>query len=196
MYVAACVAGDGYVGLAALPDPGVAVDSLYEDGVAVSADASPYLRGEPGACSLGYSFEEPGVASAEFGVVGVDLFGLPVEYAYALLGDFVVASSAHFCVCLVSHRVYKHIVCLFGRKRGGAARLARGAHNPKVGSSNLPPATILLAVRVLCVDPLPPILVFGWLPCFSCWFSVLGLFLGLFCVCSGSEWLLVGCCSA
>ena len=28
-------------------------------------------------------------------------------------------------------------------ERGGAARLARGAHNPKVGSSNLPPATIL-----------------------------------------------------
>jgi hypothetical protein len=26
-------------------------------------------------------------------------------------------------------------------ERGGAARLARGAHNPKVGSSNLPPAT-------------------------------------------------------
>lgn len=29
-------------------------------------------------------------------------------------------------------------------KRDGAARLARGAHNPKVGSSNLPPATIQL----------------------------------------------------
>ena len=29
-------------------------------------------------------------------------------------------------------------------ERGGAARLARGAHNPKVGSSNLPPATIIL----------------------------------------------------
>ena len=28
-----------------------------------------------------------------------------------------------------------------GGKRGRAARLARGAHNPKVGSSNLPPAT-------------------------------------------------------
>jgi hypothetical protein len=45
VYVAACVAGDGYMGFTALPDAGVAVDSLYEDGVAVSADASPYLLG-------------------------------------------------------------------------------------------------------------------------------------------------------
>ena len=45
MHVAACVAGHGYVGLAALPYPGVAVDARYEDGVAVSADASPYLLG-------------------------------------------------------------------------------------------------------------------------------------------------------
>ena len=45
MHVAACVAGDGYVGFAALPDAGVAVDALYEDGVAFSADASPYLFG-------------------------------------------------------------------------------------------------------------------------------------------------------
>ena len=71
------------------------------------------------------------------------MFGLLVEYAYALLGDVVVAAVAHFCVCLVSHRVYKRIDCLFGAERGRAARLARGAHNPKVGSSNLPPATIL-----------------------------------------------------
>ena len=143
MYVAACVAGNGYVGFAALPDPGVAVDALYEDCVTVSADASPYLRGDSGAGPLGYAFEEPRVASAELGVGGVDVFGLIVEDAYALLGDVSLAASAHFCVCLVSHRVYKHIVCLFGRKRGGAARLARGAHNPKVGSSNLPPATIV-----------------------------------------------------
>ena len=71
------------------------------------------------------------------------MFGLLVEYAYALLGDVVVAVVAHFCVCLVSQWVYKRIDCLFGSERGRAARLARGAHNPKVGSSNLPPATIL-----------------------------------------------------
>jgi hypothetical protein len=141
--VAACVAGDGYVGFAALPDAGVAVDSLYEDCVAFSADASPYLRGEPGACPLGYSFEEPCVASAEVWVCGVGLFGLVVEDVYALVGDVSLAASAHFCVCVGSHRVYKRIDCLFGSERGGAARLARGAHNPKVGSSNLPPATIL-----------------------------------------------------
>ena len=40
-----------------------------------------------------------------------------------------------------SGRVYKSWVAIFGGKRGRAARLARGAHNPKVGSSNLPPAT-------------------------------------------------------
>jgi len=67
--------------------------------------------------------------------------GLVVEDAYSLLCDVSLAASAHFCVCLVSHRVYKRIDCLFGSERGGAARLARGAHNPKVGSSNLPPAT-------------------------------------------------------
>ena len=136
------------MGFAALPYPGVAVDSLYEDGVAVSADASPYLRGEPGACPLGYSFEESCVASAELGVCGVDVFGLLVEYAYSLLGDVVVAAAAHFCGCLVSQWVYKRIVSLFGRKRGRAARLARGAHNPKVGSSNLPPATIIRLIRL------------------------------------------------
>ncbi len=38
--------------------------------------------------------------------------------------------------------VYKSIVGYVLVERGGAARLARGAHNPKVGSSNLPPATI------------------------------------------------------
>ncbi len=32
-----------------------------------------------------------------------------------------------------------------GAERGRAARLARGAHNPKVGSSNLPPATTILS---------------------------------------------------
>ena len=57
-----------------------------------------------------------------------------------------LAASAHFCVCVGSHRVYKRIDCLFGSERGGAARLARGAHNPKVGSSNLPPATNFLGV--------------------------------------------------
>ena len=72
------------------------------------------------------------------------MFSLVVEDTYSLLGDVSLAASAHFCVCLVSHRVYKRIDCLFGTERGGAARLARGAHNPKVGSSNLPPATILL----------------------------------------------------
>jgi hypothetical protein len=72
------------------------------------------------------------------------VFGLVVEDAYALVGDVSLAASAHFCVCLGSHRVYKRIDCLFGSERGGAARLARGAHNPKVGSSNLPPATSCL----------------------------------------------------
>ena len=153
MYVAACVAGDGYVGLAALPHPGVAVDSLYEDCVAVSADASPYLRGDSGACPLGYAFEEPYVASAELGVFGVDVFGLLVEDAYSLLGDVVVACAAHFCVCLVSQWVYKRIVGLFGTERGRAARLARGAHNPKVGSSNLPPATIRVGLSVFLFVP-------------------------------------------
>ncbi len=56
MDVAACVAGGGYVGFAALPYAGVCVYSLYEDGVAVSADASPDVSGEPCSCSLGYSF--------------------------------------------------------------------------------------------------------------------------------------------
>ena len=40
-----------------------------------------------------------------------------------------------------SGRVYKSWVDNVQGKRGRAARLARGAHNPKVGSSNLPPAT-------------------------------------------------------
>ena len=39
-------------------------------------------------------------------------------------------------------RVYKRMVVDRFLERGRAARLARGAHNPKVGSSNLPPATI------------------------------------------------------
>lgn len=38
--------------------------------------------------------------------------------------------------------VYKRMEGYGLLERGGAARLARGAHNPKVGSSNLPPATI------------------------------------------------------
>ena len=40
--------------------------------------------------------------------------------------------------------VYKSMVGYVLVERGGAARLARGAHNPEVGSSNLPPATILV----------------------------------------------------
>ena len=39
--------------------------------------------------------------------------------------------------------VYKSMEGYVLVERGGAARLARGAHNPEVGSSNLPPATIL-----------------------------------------------------
>ena len=38
--------------------------------------------------------------------------------------------------------VYKSMEWYVLLERGGAARLARGAHNPEVGSSNLPPATI------------------------------------------------------
>ena len=38
--------------------------------------------------------------------------------------------------------VYKSMEGYVLVERGGAARLARGAHNPEVGSSNLPPATI------------------------------------------------------
>ena len=38
--------------------------------------------------------------------------------------------------------VYKSMEGYGLLERGGAARLARGAHNPEVGSSNLPPATI------------------------------------------------------
>ena len=91
MDVSACVAGGGHVGLAALPYAGVAVDPLYEGGVAVSAYASPDVLGEPGACSLRYSFEEPCVASAELGVRGVDLFGLVVEDSYSLSGDAALA---------------------------------------------------------------------------------------------------------
>ncbi len=40
--------------------------------------------------------------------------------------------------------VYKSMEWYVLVERGGAARLARGAHNPEVGSSNLPPATILV----------------------------------------------------
>ena len=40
--------------------------------------------------------------------------------------------------------VYKSMEGYVLVERGGAARLARGAHNPEVGSSNLPPATILV----------------------------------------------------
>ena len=95
MNVAAGVAGGGYVGLAALPYPGVAGDSLYQDGVAISAYASPHVLGEPSACPLRYSFDEPGVSSAELGVPGVGFLGLVVEYAYALLGDVSLGASAH-----------------------------------------------------------------------------------------------------
>jgi hypothetical protein len=55
------------------------------------------------------------------------------------LGGIVVGL---FSLGLGAGRVYKIMVGVCVLERGRAARLARGAHNPKVGSSNLPPATI------------------------------------------------------
>ena len=76
--------------------------------------------------------------------------------------------------------VYKSMEWYVLVERGGAARLARGAHNPEVGSSNLPPATILMSpfVGVGCF--------WGVVLCFVfCFGGVLWLFLGGF-----------GCCFA
>ena len=50
--------------------------------------------------------------------------------------------SAFFSGFVWWGEVYKSMEGYGLLERGGAARLARGAHNPEVGSSNLPPATI------------------------------------------------------
>ena len=134
------------MGLAALPDAGVTVDAGDEDGAAASAYASPDVGWELGACALGDAAEEPDVSAALGGVGAVRLFGLVEEYLYALLRDASGVCAGHFICGLGGWKVYKTIGLLIWSERGGAARLARGAHNPKVGSSNLPPATTCFCV--------------------------------------------------
>ena len=82
--------------------------------------------------------------------------------------------------------VYKSMEGYGLLERGGAARLARGAHNPEVGSSNLPPATILMSPLV------GGGLFLGVVLCFvSCFWGVLRVFLGGFGCCFAAVQLLV-----
>ena len=99
--------------------PSMAVDALYEYGIAVSADTSFNLCGELGACPLRYSLEETRIASTELRILVIDVFSLLVKYANTLLGDVFVVATAHFRGCLVPHRVYKPIACLIGRSGVG-----------------------------------------------------------------------------
>ena len=86
---------------------------------------------------------EYNVSLRPLGVFQLLLLGEVKEYSYPLPGDpsRVVGHSFSLLGLGESGRVYKSWVDILGGKRGRAARLARGAHNPKVGSSNLPPAT-------------------------------------------------------
>ena len=96
MYVAAEVARGCGVGFAALPDPGVAVDSGDEDSAAASAYASPDVGGQLGPGPLGDPPQELDISSAEDLVCAVCLFRPVEEYLYALLCDASRVWAGHF----------------------------------------------------------------------------------------------------
>jgi hypothetical protein len=78
----------------------VAVDALDEDGSAASAYVSPYMGGEFGAGSLGYSSQELGVSVAEVWVGGVGFFCLGVEGFYALFCYVFCVGVGHVFIWL------------------------------------------------------------------------------------------------
>ena len=86
---------------------------------------------------------EGSVALRSLGVCPLEALGEGEEYLDSLVGysSSVVGHLVSTLGLGESGRVYKSWVDIVAGKRGRAARLARGAHNPKVGSSNLPPAT-------------------------------------------------------
>ncbi len=144
--VAAFEACGGDVGLPALADAGAAGGAGYKVCVAFAADLAAEVGGQVGAGALGDLAGEVDVALGELGVPGVCGLCLLEEGADPFQGDLGVLFG-HFG--LPFGRVWGlgiefiRVGWVFGLlQRGRAARLARGAHNPKVGSSNLPPATI------------------------------------------------------
>ena len=154
--MAALEAGGGDVGLAALAYAGSAGGPWDEVGLAVSADSSSEVPGEVGPGAHSDPAGEVDVSLGEVGVLGECLLSLLEEDADALLGYPCGPSVGHsgclFPVFGCGGRVYKRMVVDRFLERGRAARLARGAHNPKVGSSNLPPATISGLVSGSCLQ--------------------------------------------
>ena len=146
--VAASEACGGDVGLPVLADAGATGGSGDEVGVAFAADLAAEVWGEVSAGALGDLAGEVDVALGTLGVAGVCGLCLLEEGVDPFQGDFG-GLFGHFGLPL--GRVWGlgiefiRVWWLNGvLERGRAARLARGAHNPKVGSSNLPPATFLM----------------------------------------------------
>ena len=111
-----------------------------EVALAAAAYAAPEIGGEVDAVAGGQSHGEADVAVGAFRVCSAGPLGLVEEDAYPLEGDS--PRVTHGPRLLGGEgEIYKSWVAIASAERGRAARLARGAHNPKVGSSNLPPAT-------------------------------------------------------
>ena len=140
--MAAAQACDGDVWLACLPYACSARRRAHV-GFAPGADAAPEFAWNMNAVPAGYLPGQGGVALRPLGVCSLEALGECEEYSYSFVGysSGVVGHRVSTLGLGESGRVYKSWVAIFGGKRGRAARLARGAHNPKVGSSNLPPAT-------------------------------------------------------
>ncbi len=141
--MAAAQAGHGDVWLTVLPDPGAARRGRH---VSLAPGADPMLQvgREVEPVPRGYAPGEVDVSLRPVGLGGVGGLGEAEEGPYPL-GRYPLLFARLGSPPLglgESGRVYKSWVDILGGKRGRAARLARGAHNPKVGSSNLPPATI------------------------------------------------------
>ena len=140
--MAAAFAGDGDVWLAGLPDA-CAAGGWTHIGFTAGADEAPKLPGDVYTVPTGNSARQGGVSLCPLGVGSLEPLSECEEYPDSFVG-YAPGVVDHLVSPLglgKSGRVYKSWVDIMRVERGRAARLARGAHNPKVGSSNLPPAT-------------------------------------------------------
>ncbi len=133
---------DGDVWLALLPYPCSASCGSHV-GLAAGAEEAPEVAGYVDPVPTRNAAGDLDVSLGSLGVLYLVALGEPEQYPDPL-SRYPLRVIRHACRprLVGSGRVYKSWAGDTVAERGRAARLARGAHNPKVGSSNLPPATM------------------------------------------------------
>ena len=135
-----------------LPYPYAAAYPWNENGVAFSTNLSSDMPWQVSAGTLRYTHYKVGVPPAELRILLISLPSEPMKN---------IDPFQRYLSCVRRHsdhslgdtgRFIRLVQGISVEQRGGAARLARGAHNPKVDSSNLSPATFSFSLlRHFCL---------------------------------------------